>query len=142
VAGKRATLATLMKRQLVAIDGTRSVREAVATMVREETGSVFVTAEERVVGILTERDVLRAALAEREVFDNPVHAIMSSPLFTLASNASPFEALEFMAKKGIRRVPVTVRGQVRGLLTQRDLVNWLVSHPEEIPHLVSGKTLI
>ena len=128
-AKERATLADVMNKRLVAIDAKKTVRQAVALMVREEVGSVLVTTGGRVVGILTERDVLRAALAEREVFDNHVHAIMSSPLFTLPATESPHRALELMVQKGIRRVPVTLRGRVCGFVSQRDLVKWLLTRP-------------
>ena len=111
-----------MDKEVVSIDASKSVGEAVALMIRSKVWSLLVIEGGRPQGVVTERDVLRRCinkgLAPAEV---KVGAIMSSPLVTIGPNATVREAMSVMVEKDVRRLYVVVGGEVVGRLTQTRL---------------------
>lgn len=90
-------------------------------MVRKNIGSVVVTQDDRPVGIVTERDVLKSIAYRRTRPDTRVEEIMSRPLVSIQSDAILAEAAEIMIKKKIRRLLVKQNDKYVGIITQRDL---------------------
>jgi CBS domain-containing protein len=72
-------------------------------MVRKNMGSVVITQEDRPVGIVTERDILKSIAHRRTRPDTRVEEIMSKPLVSIQPDAILAEAGEIMIKKKIRR---------------------------------------
>jgi len=116
------TVRDLMDKDVVSIDASKSVAEAIALMVTSKVWSLLVTAKGLPQGVVTERDVLRRCinrgLAPGEM---KVGAIMSSPLVTIGPDATVREAMSLMVEKDVRRLYVVVGGKVVGRLTQTRL---------------------
>jgi CBS domain-containing protein len=116
------TVRDLMDKDVVSIDASKSVAEAIALMVSSKVWSLLVTAKGLPQGVVTERDVLRRCinrgLAPGEM---KVGAIMSSPLVTIGPDATVREAMSMMVEKDVRRLYVLVGGKVVGRLTQTRL---------------------
>ena len=110
-----------MNRDLVSIDASRTIKEAVKRMVKAEIGSIVITNDGEPVGIVTERDVLKRALMAAKRPNRPVREIMSTPLITIDSLATIGEAAELMTNREIRRLLVTEKDKVVGIITQRDI---------------------
>lgn len=72
-------------------------------MVHKNMGSVVITQEDRPVGIVTERDILKSIAHRRTRPDTRVEEIMSKPLVSIQPDAILAEAAEIMIKKKIRR---------------------------------------
>jgi CBS domain-containing protein len=107
------------------IDADATVLEAVRRMVDANVGSLLVTAEGRVVGIVTERDYLRrAALAEQRDTETPVREIMTSPLVVATPDTPIDECMAIMTERRIRHVPVIDEGDVVGLVSIGDVVKF------------------
>src|SRR5262245_20938571 len=100
-----------------------SVLEAAQIMRRNDIGDVIVLEEERLVGILTDRDIVVRALAEgADPETMPVGAICSRDLTTIEPQASVSQAVRLMREKAIRRLPVVDDdGVVLGVLSIGDL---------------------
>ncbi len=117
------------------------VRVAIREMVRHEIGAVLVKRGKRVVGIVTERDILRAAAKGTDVLARPVTAVFAvmsrRTLITARPEDSPLRALELMNRHGVRRIPIAAKGMVVGIVTERDLVKWLLRRPDVILDLLS-----
>jgi signal-transduction protein with cAMP-binding, CBS, and nucleotidyltransferase domain len=91
-------------------------------MVERGIGSVVVTREGEIVGILTERDVLKSVVADDQAAQRKAGEVMSGPVITVDANAAIGQAVDLMAEKKIRRLLVSQAGQIRGIVTERDLM--------------------
>ena len=106
------------------IDADATVLEAVQQMVAMNVGSLLVTVEGEVTGIVTERDYLRRVTLEDRTEDAPVREIMSSPLVVATLETTIDECMALMTDRRIRHVPVVDEGNVVGLVSIGDLVKF------------------
>jgi CBS domain-containing protein len=110
-----------MSEQIVTVEPNATVAEAATVMGSRGVGSALVMQGERVQGIFTERDIVRA-LAEH--FDAAGHLVsnwMTTDPVTVDASSSPHEALDLMLSKGFRHLPVVEDGRLVGMLSLRDL---------------------
>jgi CBS domain-containing protein len=96
----------IRKREIVSPDD--SVQSAIELMVDHDQGSVIVVSpDDKVIGIFTERDVLRRYLTSQDKFLHlKVSEVMSSPVTTVSVDTTVAEALALMNQKNVRRLPV------------------------------------
>lgn len=92
---------------IVAISPTASVQEATWLMNDHKIGSLLVTASDRLVGIFTERDVLRRVVAEgRSPEATPVSDVMTHEVVCCSPDATIEEVADLMRRRRIRHVPI------------------------------------
>ena len=106
------------------IDADATVLEAVQQMVAMNVGSLLVTVEGEVTGIVTERDYLRRVTLEDRTEQAPVREIMSAPLVVATPETTIDECMALMTDRRIRHVPVVEDGKVVGLVSIGDLVKF------------------
>ena len=107
------------------VEADATVLETVKRMVEANVGSLLVTEDGEIAGIVTERDYLRrAALAERADDETPVRDIMTSPLVVASPDTPIDECMALMTERRIRHVPVVYDGDVVGLVSIGDLVKF------------------
>jgi len=107
------------------IDGDATVFEAITLMVEANVGSLLVTDDDEIVGIMTERDYLRrVTLQGRTDKETPVRDIMSSPLYIVTADTPIDECMALMTDRRIRHVPVVDEGEVVGVISIGDLVKY------------------
>ena len=106
------------------IDADATVLEAVQQMVAMNVGSLLVTVEGEVSGIVTERDYLRRVTLEDRTEQAPVREIMSAPLVVATPETTIDECMALMTDRRIRHVPVVEGGEVVGLVSIGDLVKF------------------
>jgi CBS domain-containing protein len=116
-----ATLADLMTRNVVTVGPQAPVCQAAAAMVESGVGSAVVMQGSFVAGILTERDVLRAAASRQDLCQAPVSEWMTSDPQTAGPDASPDEAAQIMLLSGFRHLPVVDGRELCGVVSLRDL---------------------
>ncbi len=94
-------------------------------------GAVLVTQDERVVGVVSERDVVRC-LHEKgaSVLDSSAADIMTSPVHSVSPQHSISEALSLMSERRIRHLPVIEAGRLVGLVSIGDLVKRRIEDAE------------
>ncbi len=112
----------IMTRDIVSVENTASVKEAIDLMVKKDIGSAVVTRDGELVGLLTERDVLKKCCPQTQCVIMKARDIMSSPLVTIDADAAIGEAANLMAAKKIRRLLVTEGGKIQGIITERDVM--------------------
>jgi CBS domain-containing protein len=107
------------------IDASASVRDAVTAMVDANVGSLLVTDDGDVAGIVTERDYLRHAAVEgRPDRETPVREIMSTPVICVTPDTDIEECMALMTERRIRHVPVVDDGELVGMLSIGDVVKF------------------
>lgn len=120
----------LRDRAPVVADPDLSVREAAAAMSRAGVSSLMLVREDRLVGILTDRDLRNRVLASGVDPAVPVSEVMTGEPFTLPDNALAFEALLEMVARGIHHLPlVDPHGRPVGLVSTTDLIRLEESNP-------------
>jgi len=94
-------------------------------MNKHEIGCLIVTKSRKPIGIVTERDLLKRVLADfRDPKKTRVWEIMSAPLMFVGLNVNVEDAVKFMLKMEIKKLPVVKRGKLLGLVTLTDLVRF------------------
>jgi len=110
---------------------TDLVEHALRRMVENNVGCILIVENERLLGIITERDISRSIIKNPENLKHPVQRMMSSPVIFLSPIAPISEAMETMLNYGIRRLPIVRDGKVIGIVTERDLLHWIVKIANE-----------
>ncbi len=130
----------IMSKDVRVVRPDTTVKEVVATMNKLNIGSILVVQADRPVGIITERDVLRRIVEECLAPETlTARHVMTSPVITISETASIEEAAKLMAKKKVKKLPVTSNNEVVGIITYTDIVTkvpTLLSMLEELvrPH--------
>jgi CBS domain-containing protein len=111
-----------MTASVSSVSPSQSLADAAEVMKGEDVGSVPVVEEGRLAGIVTDRDIVTRAVAERR---NPqavkVEEIASHDLVTVESEQDLDDALALMARHKVRRLPVLEGGRLVGMLAQADI---------------------
>lgn len=131
-------------REVLWVTPQASVAEAVRLMNERNTGSVLVMERDgTLVGIFTERDVLRRVIdGHLDYDDTAVAKVMSEDVACIRGNTTVEEALVIVNSRNCRHLPVIDEGRVVGLISVRDLVNAVVRDQEhritELTDYISG----
>jgi CBS domain-containing protein len=125
--------------ELVTVTADTSVLDASTLMVDRGVGGVMVVEEGRLMGIFTERDVLRRVVAVRlDPTSTLVRDVMTAPVLTVAPE-TPLEACRALrSERRIRHLPVIADGALVGLVSSGDVLALEVAERQEtIQHLES-----
>lgn len=117
------TVGQLMKKDLVTVDTGTSVVEAAKLMRVCDVESLFVAQMGRIIGIVTESDIVKKFVgADRAAYFMPVEDIMSSPIVRIEERRPLTEAANLMDKHQTRQLGVTKDGSMVGVFSIRDLL--------------------
>ena len=114
----------IYNQELVCCDENLPIRTAAAVMSEHNSSSIFIRKpDDDFVGVVTDNDLRRKVIATGFDILRPVSEIMSSPLFTISSNALVFEALMEMMTRNIKHLAVRdTNNEVVGVITNRDML--------------------
>jgi CBS domain-containing protein len=116
-------LGEIMTRKVSSTSPETSVTEAARAMVHGRFGSVTVLVGETLVGIFTERDVLRAAAESGDLSKEPVREWMTADPVTASADEDSEDAAERMLAGGFRHLPVVDGVRLVGIVSLRDLLS-------------------
>jgi CBS domain-containing protein len=128
-ASTMAKLRDLMHTGVVTATPDTALSEAAARMVRARVGSAVILQGSFLAGILTERDVLRAAASGEDLSASPVSAWMSPDPQAASLDMSAEEAAQIMLLNGFRHLPVLDGRTVCGVVSIRDLFAAKIRRP-------------
>jgi len=95
-------------------------------------GSLFVTNDKEIIGILTDTDMMRRVVASgSDPTKTTVEQIMSAPILTIEENKTLLDANDLMAQAHVRHLGVTRDGKLVGVISVRDLVVFLTNLPRK-----------
>lgn len=128
-------VSAIMSTKLVMVKATDPVGKALRAMVRGKMGSVIVVEKGKPVGILTERDISRRVAKTQSLRGLIVKKVMSRPLVTIGPSLDVWEAVEQMVRKDIRRLVVVDGDKLVGMVTEKDILRWVltVAYAPQIP---------
>jgi CBS domain-containing protein len=116
-------LADIMSADVFTVAPESSVAEAVQGMVQGRFGSAVVMQGRMLVGIFTERDVLRAAASGADLTQSPVSRWMTRDPETVGRDVDAERAAEIMLGGGFRHLPVVDDNTLVGIVSLRDLLS-------------------
>ncbi|PSQ00629.1 acyl dehydratase [Halobacteriales archaeon QS_4_69_31] len=120
-----ATVSEVMDEAVTTIGPDASVLDAVGRLHGGDIGSVVVVDDGRVVGIVTESDVVAVVADGRDPASCPVGECMSAPVHTVPPDATVVEAARRLRDNRIKKLPVCADGELVGIVTTTDLANYL-----------------
>ncbi|MFN3527805.1 MAG: cyclic nucleotide-binding/CBS domain-containing protein [Candidatus Altarchaeaceae archaeon] len=123
---KRTNAGDIMTSSVITCDINEGVMNVCKTMAEKSVGSIIVIENDTPVGIITERDIVKAIGNNGEKFFNmKAKDIMSHPLFT-AIPSTDIEKLEKeMRRRKIKHVPIIASNRLVGIVTSRNIVEYL-----------------
>ncbi|MCK4902206.1 MAG: CBS domain-containing protein [Thermoplasmatales archaeon] len=111
-----------MSKKIIAVDSNGTVMEACNKFRDHKVGSLLVTEADQLVGILTERDVIKRILCEgRDTNATMVKEIMSTDIKTIGPLEEIEDALEVFKKYNIKKLPVMSDNAIVGIITITDI---------------------
>ena len=129
--------------KILSIDPNSSVFDAIKSMANHHIGSLIVMQNERLVGIITERDYSRnVVLKGKSSVNTAVKDIMTKNVLCTKPEQTVEEAMALMTDKRVRHLPVIENGNVIGIISIGDLVKTIISEQkhiiEQLEHYING----
>jgi CBS domain-containing protein len=113
----------IMNRSVVSIDSDASVKDAASKMAQHRIGCLIVTEKGKPVGMITETDMLSRVLAlAKNPESTTIKTVMSKPLICGSPDMDFIEATKLMVNRAIKKLPITHREQLVGILTITDAI--------------------
>ncbi|HEY7477516.1 MAG TPA: CBS domain-containing protein [Actinomycetota bacterium] len=116
-----ATLRELMSGELTSVRPDATVADAAHLMSIRHVGSALVLEDDALLGIFTERDIVRALASDFDAAGHSVDAWMTRDPRTMGPDDESSAALDLMLEHGFRHLPVVEGGRVLGVVSIRDL---------------------
>jgi len=112
----------IMTRDVRACEPNATVADAAKVMAQEDVGPVPIVEDGRLVGIVTDRDIVVRVVAEgRDPNATAVKEIASTDLVTVSPDDDLDEALNLLAERQVRRLPVVEGDRLVGIVAQADI---------------------
>ena len=119
------------------------VTDAARVMQKAGATEAVVMRDDDPIGIVTERDILyKVVAAGLDPSATKVREAMSAPVATVDSASMVMDAIAKMSKLGVRRLGVTMKGKLVGLVTQKAMVSGGLDQNVVLPELASPNALV
>lgn len=119
-----ATLREIMTEGVLTVAPEDTLGEVASKMVERGVGSVVVGDFGRIIGVLTERDIMRAVAARTHSSDARVREWMTADPVTASGDMDVEEAARTMMEHGFRHLPVVEGDRAIGIVSIRDVAGW------------------
>ena len=128
---------------VAAVAPSTSVFDAVKLMAEKNIGALLVLEEQKIAGIITERDYARKiVLMGRSSKETPVRDTMTSPVMYVRPDQTNEECMALMTDNRVRHLPVMDNGKLIGLISIGDLVKDIIAEQkftiQQLEHYIMG----
>jgi CBS domain-containing protein len=137
-------ISEIMTKAAVTDSADDTLAEACDKMRHAQTSSILIMDGDRMVGIVTERDVVKTIARGLDPKETRLKDVMTTDIFTIGPMTTLKEAANIMATKWIRHIPIVEGSKVVGMISQRDLTGVLAEalhEPEALHNLVEASML-
>jgi CBS domain-containing protein len=128
-------------RPAVTIAADATITAAAELMEHAGVGCLAVLDAGSLVGIVTDRDLVRRAIARRVPADARIDLVMSSPVVSVPADADMRTVFDVFRQHAVRRLPVVRAGQLEGIISVDDLVVTLTRQLDDIVRPVTAELL-
>jgi CBS domain-containing protein len=112
----------IMTSNVMTANRDMTLQEAAILMRDGDMGSVPVTDDKKLVGILTDRDIVVRAVSEGKGVETKIGDVMTKEIFSVKADDFVFEAIRLMGDRQVRRVPVVNEaGELAGIISMADV---------------------
>ncbi|MDP2750340.1 MAG: CBS domain-containing protein [Nanoarchaeota archaeon] len=113
----------VMTRKVQSVVPNTCLQECAEIMAKSNIGSVLVIEKEKLLGLITEKDIVRKAVSKgKNPLKMKVKDIMAKKLITSDPNEDIHDAMDLMSKNQIRHLPVIEKGKLIGIVTMKDVI--------------------
>jgi CBS domain-containing protein len=130
-----------LRRSAVAVEVDATVAKAAAVMEAAGVGALAVLDSEQLVGVVTDRDLVRRVLARGGPADARVDSVMSSPVATIDADSDLHGAFGLFRTHGIRRLAVVSGQRFVGMVTVDDLLIDVAGDLADLARPITGEML-
>jgi len=124
----------LVARPAVYVHPNDTLRQVASTFVEESVGSALVRGPHGTIGLVTERDIVRAIADGASVSRTRVEEVMSEDLITVGPNDDLLDAVHRMLDAEVRHMPIMENGVAAGMISARDALRAFVDRtPQTTP---------
>ena len=138
-------ISEIMTQAAVTDSSEDTLTEACDKMRHNQTSSILIMDGQRMIGIVTERDVVKAVAHGLDPKETRVKDLMTTDIVTIGPMTTLKDAAEIMASKWIRHLPIVEGSKVVGMISQRDLTGVLAKalhEPEQMHQLIEASQLV
>ena len=128
-----------LRRSAVGISPDRTIRDAAAIMDGAGVGALAIVDRDQLIGIVTDRDLVRRGLAKGLEPDARVDSVMTTPVVTIDAEADLHYAFSLLSTHGIRRLAVVKDDRFVGMITIDDLLVDLANDLNELSRPVTAE---
>jgi CBS domain-containing protein len=130
----------VMNRSVVTAKLNTTLKEAAAVMSKLNIGSLVILGnEEKISGIITSTDILKAIARGEDVETTLVENVMSKPVIVIEPDKNVEDAVNIMLEHKIKKLPVVEEGRLVGIITASDIITIEPKLIENIAALISLK---
>lgn len=130
-----------VRRSAVGVRADQTIREAAQLMEQAGVGALAVLSEGQLVGIVTDRDLVRRALARGMDSEARVDGVMTEPVLTIDADRELHDAFAVFREHAVRRLAVMRDGKFVGMLTIDDLLMDVAADLSDLARPVTAEVL-
>jgi CBS domain-containing protein len=130
-----------IRRSGVGVRPEQTIREAATIMEQSGVGALAVVDGQHLVGLITDRDLVRRGMARNVPYDARIDSLMSTPVVTIDAQADLHDAFALFRTHGNRRLAVVQEGRFVGMITVDDLLINLAADLENLSRPVMAEAI-
>lgn len=131
----------VVRRNGVGIGPEQTLRDSAVLMEQAGLGALAIVDGGRLVGIVTDRDLVCRGLAQGKSHDSRIDSVMSTPVVTIDADADPREALAIFRTHAIRRLAVLRNDEFVGVISVDDLLVNLAADFADLARPITGEVV-
>ena len=120
----------IMTKNLVIADKSESIHNIAAMMKKYDIGFIPIRDQKRIIGVITDRDIACMIVANNSDIDNKIESYINKNLISVEKDETTMEALSVMSENKIKRLLITDKKRVVGILSISDIINGDSKNPE------------
>ena len=133
-----ASIQKYVVRSVIGLDAAAPCREAASLMAKHRIGAIAVKQNQRVIGLLTERDLATRVMARGLGHDTPVGEAMRRDLPTIPDSITEVECASRMKEHETRHLLVEEEGQPVGIISMRDVIQMMLEDKQFLIEQMQG----